>query len=106
IAFNISQGISIERGTGNSILGNSISNNGQLGINLWTPNDAANFVTPNDPNDSDTGSNNLQNFPQISTAVAIGNQTAVVAGTLQTTPNTTLRIEFFANAAADASGNG
>src|SRR3712207_8411679 len=45
-------------GTGNSILDNSISSNGSLGISL---NGAA---PPNDPKDRDTGPNNLQNFPR------------------------------------------
>ena len=37
IAFNILAGVSVESGTGNSILTNSIFSNGKLGIDLVTP---------------------------------------------------------------------
>ena len=68
IAYNNSDGIRIEVfGTeptiGNSILQNSIHSNGLLGIDL-----AGNGITENDEDDSDTGPNNLQNFPEISSA--------------------------------------
>ncbi|HKP73776.1 MAG TPA: carboxypeptidase regulatory-like domain-containing protein, partial [Pyrinomonadaceae bacterium] len=62
-------------------------------------------VTPNDAGDADSGSNNLQNFPVLSSASASGGNT-VVQGTLNSTANATFRIEFFANAACDQSGNG
>ena len=57
-------------------------------------------MTANDAGDGDTGANNLQNFPVL--AAAAGG----VQGTLNTTPNTVFRIEFFGNTACDASGNG
>ena len=68
IAYNNSDGIRIEVfGTeptiGNSILQNSIHSNGLLGIDL-----AGNGITENDLDDSDTGPNNLQNFPEVSSA--------------------------------------
>ncbi len=58
IAFNDVDGIFVENGTGNAILGNSIFSNGELGIDL-----GADGVTPNDVGDGDSGANNLQNFP-------------------------------------------
>jgi Ca2+-binding RTX toxin-like protein len=85
--------------TGITILGNSIFSNKGLGIDL-----ATNGVTPNDPaanKDSDTGPNDLQNFPVI-TGVA-GN---VTSATLNSLATTNFRIEFFASDVADPSGNG
>ncbi len=105
IADNTSNGVWISAGTGNSVLGNSIRNNGALGIDLSASTDPSNRVTPNDPTDSDTGSNNLQNFPQITTALSSGTQT-IVAGTLASTAQGTFRVEFFASPTADPSGYG
>ena len=85
-----------------SILGNSIYANAiQLGINL----DAPDGVTPNDPGDADTGPNNLQNFPVITSATT-GGGNVTLSGTLNSTPNTTFRVEFFGNPACSTSGFG
>ena len=62
-------------------------------------------VTPNDPGDGDTGANNLQNFPLIASAVSGGGATTI-HGTLNSTINTTFRLEFFSNTACDPSGHG
>ncbi|HEY4233266.1 MAG TPA: choice-of-anchor U domain-containing protein, partial [Lacipirellulaceae bacterium] len=106
IAFSTHDGVIIDKlGTGNSILGNSIYANSQLGINLNAAGQLPSGVTPNDANDADTGPNNLQNFPQIATAFSSGTQTTV-GGTLQSTPNTTFRVEFFSSPVADPSGFG
>ena len=86
--------------TGTSVLGNTIYNNGRLGIDLG--NDR---VTPNDTGDSDTGPNNLQNFPVLTHATIVGGNLKV-RGSLNSTANTTFRIEVFANSAADSSGYG
>jgi CSLREA domain-containing protein len=96
IANNGQAGVAVVSGTGNSILRNSISANGALGIDL-----VADGVTPNDADDSDVGSNGLQNFPIITDARSDG-----LAGTLHSAPSATYRLEFFSNAACDASGNG
>ena len=93
-------GLSVISGTGNSWLGNLIYANASLGIDLL-----ADGVTANDAGDGDTGPNGLQNFPVISTATSSGT-TTTVTGTLNGTPGATFRIEFFANASADASGHG
>ena len=58
-------------------------------------------VTPNDPGDTDTGPNNLQNFPVLETVSA-----KAVHGRLDSAPGSTYRIEFFSNAVCDPSGNG
>src|SRR6266567_2142792 len=99
IAFN-RVGVAVDTGTGNAILGNSIFSNTNLGIDL-TPTG----VTPNDSCDDDTGPNNLQNFPVLTSAAA-GPVNTTINGTLNSTASTTFRIEFFSNTVCDPSGNG
>jgi CSLREA domain-containing protein len=100
IADNGGRGVAVEGDpVGNSIRGNSIHLNGNLGIDL-----AANGVTTNDTDDPDTGPNNLQNFPVV-TSVTKGSST-VVEGTLNSTPSTTFHLDFYSSSACDASGNG
>jgi hypothetical protein len=53
-------------------------------------------VTPNGFN-GNVGPNNYQNYPVLTSATVAGG-TTVVQGTLQSTPNTAFRVEFFANA--------
>jgi len=93
-------GVSVFASTNNSILGNSIFDNGGLGINLG--NDG---ITANDVGDSDSGPNNLQNFPVI-TGVTSGGGMTTISGRLNSAANTTYRIEFFANDAIDSTGYG
>jgi titin len=102
IAFNGSAGVAITGATsrGNSILGNALFANTALGIDL-----GADGVTPNDPTNPDTGPNGRQNFPVLSSAVRTGAATTIT-GTLQSTPSTTFRIEFFSNPAASPAGFG
>jgi CSLREA domain-containing protein len=94
-------GVRIETSVSNSILGNSISANALLGIDLF-PILGANL---NDVNDVDTGSNNRQNFPVLHSATLLGANT-IINGSLNSTPNSSFRIEFFANAACDSSPYG
>ena len=105
IANNGADGISVAGGTGNAIRGNTITANGttaqQLGIDLI----GADGVDANDAGDADSGPNNLQNFPVLSSAITTGGNTTIT-GTLNSTPNTTFVIDFFSNPACDASGNG
>ena len=103
IAFNGYAGVVVFSGTGNAILGNSIwANTGGsgLGIELIDP---LHGVTPNDSGDEDTGPNNLQNFPVVTSA--IGGSTTI-EGTLNSTPNIQFRLELFSNSACDPSGSG
>ena len=89
----------------NAILGNSIHDTPYYpGIDLYSGSYA---VTPNDDNtgDADTGANNLQNFPVITSVVANGG-TTTLAGTLDSAFNTTFRIELFSNKACHPSGFG
>ncbi|MGW8255955.1 MAG: beta strand repeat-containing protein, partial [Thermoguttaceae bacterium] len=112
IAYNGQNGVSVEKAgdTGNSILGNSIYGNGLIGIDLYhtttTGHPRGDGVTANDIKDTDTaGGNNLQNFPDISTASSNGTLVSI-SGNLNSTPGATFRIEYFANSAADATGYG
>ena len=87
-------------GINNAILGNSIRSNVGLGIEL-----GATGVTANDPGDGDTGANNLQNYPILTSALTRTTGTTIT-GTLNSTANSTFTIEFFNNAACNSSGNG
>jgi hypothetical protein len=67
ISGNDGTGVLIEgsSATGNRVLSNSIFANGLLGIDLFA---GTTGPTANDPGDGDTGPNNLQNKPVISSA--------------------------------------
>lgn len=93
-------GIRVAGGSGHSILRNSIAENTDLGIDLGDVG-----VTNNDPLDADTGDNNLQNFPILSSAQASGADINV-EGVLQSLPNTAFRIEFFTGTDDDETEHG
>jgi titin len=84
-------------GAGNSVLGNSIHDNSKLGIDLGNQDG----VTLNN-SAGHTGPNDFQNFPVINSALLTG----TINFTLNSTPDGTYRIEFFANSSADPSGFG
>jgi hypothetical protein len=127
------QGVVIFNGSGNNLTLNQISKNGGLGVviqgsgsvnNKLANNSIADNgdtlgstsatgidlsgdgVTPNDANDTDTGPNNLQNFPVLNKVRASGFNPINVVGSLNSTPNTNFTLEFFANASCDLSGHG
>jgi hypothetical protein len=109
IGFNRGSGVEVSGLTvNNAILANSIFGNGiqtnRLGIDLLSPGLG---VTPNDDNtgDADTGPNNLQNFPVLTSAVAAGGNTTI-QGTLDSAPSTQFRVELFSNAVCDPTGFG
>ncbi|HEX6046526.1 MAG TPA: Calx-beta domain-containing protein, partial [Pyrinomonadaceae bacterium] len=100
IAYNGGPGVNIASETGNTVRRNAIFSNAGPGIDLsWEG------VTPNDPGDADIGPNLLQNFPLLTSVVSNGPSTTI-QGTLNSTPNTTFRIDFYSNGACDPSGNG
>jgi hypothetical protein len=101
--FNGSSGVLVGQGAGWAILGNSIYANAGRGIRLFV--DSNDTQTVNDPGDADTGPNGLENYPVI-TSAGTGAANTTIAGTLNSTPNTQFRIEFFANDVADPSGFG
>jgi CSLREA domain-containing protein len=84
IAGNLLDGVAVAAGTGHSILGNAIHDNGGLGIDL-----------------GDDGVT-VAGVPQIAYASSDG----TVAGTLAAAPATTYRIELFASPGPDPTGYG
>ena len=102
IAHSAGEGIGVasSAGSGNHWLGNRIFDSGGLAIDL-----GSDGVTRNDAGDVDGGANHLQNHPVLSSAVSTGADT-LIAGALQSNPDTTYRIEFFSAASAHASGHG
>ena len=88
------RGHQADGGTGNRVSANEIRDNGARGIDL-----NHDGVTANDAGDTDSGPNNLQNFPALTSATAGGGTTSV-AGSLDSAAGT-YRVEFFANTACD-----
>ncbi|MDX1930867.1 MAG: VCBS domain-containing protein [Pirellulaceae bacterium] len=89
-------------GTGNAFLGNSIYSNASMAIDLGSNNSTP---TLNDFNDADSGTNGLQNFPVLKTATTTNGNTTIT-GKLNSTANTTYRIEFFSNPYGTAESTG
>ncbi len=105
IAYNGADGITIILSGGGShqkaILRNSIHDNSGLGIDLDDDG-----VTPNDGGDGDDGANGWQNFPVLADAESDGQNTFIGSASLNSSPNKTYRIEFFASPDCDPSGFG
>src|SRR5262249_6870894 len=89
-------------GSGNSVLRNRIFNNGGQGIDLG-PNNG--LGAGNDLNDTDSGPNDLLNFPALNSA-KLQNGVLFLNGSLNTEIGKTLRIEVFVSPSADANGYG
>ncbi len=102
LAFNSTAGVYFfgNAGNGNAINQNVMYSNG-LGIDL-----ESDGVSANDPNDADVGDNALQNYPDLVSAVTDEAGTITIDGTLDSTPGTTFRIEFFASVTGNGSGHG
>jgi hypothetical protein len=99
IAFNGGVGVLVAVPP-SAILSNSIFSNGGLGIDI-----DGDGVTANDPCDEDSSSRELQNYPVL-TSVSTMKDNTVIEGTLNSTPNTAFKIQFFSNDAHDPSGFG
>ena len=118
IAHNEGDGVSVLNSTsvGNRILSNSIFSNNdpdragsELGIDLAGGTEDANDVTASDTDDPDTGANNLQNFPVITSAtqapLPLGFE-ITIEGTLNSTPSKNFTVQCFLTGAPDGSGHG
>lgn len=82
--------------TGNRLLSNSIYANDLQGIEL-------SGAGANDPGDADTGPNDLQNFPVLTSATTSTSSTTL-RGALNSTPSKTFQIQFFSNPAGTDEG--
>jgi hypothetical protein len=82
IAFNGNDGVLVDQGTGNAILGNAIFANASLGIELLH------------------GANHDQAAPVITSATT-DDTSITVTGTLTSAPNITFTLEFFASDPSD-----
>ncbi len=105
--FDTRGGVAILPGTGTDdpILNNTIYGNEVLGINLVGGMENSFGVTANSPGGPHAGANDLQNYPVLAGAGSTTRETAVL-GTLNSTPNATFTVQFFANPTADPSGYG
>ena len=102
LSGNYPNGIRVTNtGIRNTIRGNHIYDNAQLGIDLLWPAS----VTANDLGDPDTGGNNLQNYPVLTAATSF-NASLIVTGTLNSTANLTFTLDFYSSSACDGSGYG
>ena len=109
IAHSFTGGIEVKNTARATILGNSIFDNGTLDVNSFQGHPGIdlndNGVTPNDSCDTDSGPNGFQNYPSLTSASASAGAIKFV-GSLNSTPATSFRIEFFSNPSCEASGNG
>jgi titin len=87
VAFNVQDGVFVYQGNAASVLGNSIHDNGGLGIDLAS------------------GANNSQAAPVL-TAVSSSGAGTAISGTLASVASTTFRVEFFSNISPNPSGYG
>jgi hypothetical protein len=103
IAYNGGAGIALTYpmtalNQGSRLRANSIHDNVGLGIDL-----GSDGPTVNDPGDTDTGPNLLQNNPVLTDAATAGGRT-YVAGTLNTQPNSKAVIDIYANRPGQSQG--
>lgn len=103
IANNLSDGVAIEGdlSVGHTIRYNVFRNNGGLAIDLTN-----NGLTANDPMDEDFGSNLLQNFPVITSAVQAPDNSVTLMGTLNSMASTQFALQFHYTVTCDPSGFG
>ncbi|MCP4901650.1 MAG: hypothetical protein GY906_32200 [bacterium] len=118
IAFNGRAGVAIvtdgsesELGpsTGILVVGNSVLMNGELGIDLSHVVEVVepfvDGVSHNDPLDADTGPNLFQNHPYLDDVALVAGQVRI-SGALNSLPNTSFALHFYANSEVDLSGYG
>jgi uncharacterized repeat protein (TIGR01451 family) len=100
IASNAGDGVFIQNSVRSKVSGNYIFSNNGLGIDL-----APDGVTANDAGDGDTGANNLQNFPIITSTNTVGGVTTV-EGMINSAAGVPVFIELYVNTTCDPSGSG
>lgn len=102
IAHNGGYGVLVDDNVGgmpgqNSIRGNAIFNNLDLGIDL-----GGDGVDVNDPGDGDTGENERQNYPVLSLPPG----SLILTGALESQPNTQYTVDVYRSDSCDSSGYG
>jgi hypothetical protein len=104
IAFNRGHGVLLwgNTGIGNAIRGNSVHDNGLLGIDLsYDSSDLTSAEVRLNDSVGHVGPNNFQNFPVLTSADPGGSTHFV--GTLHSTPDATFSLDIFANRAPNDS---
>src|SRR6185436_3399015 len=92
-------GVLVDSGKGNSIRLNSIFDNAELGIDL-----GAAGVTPNDIDDTDTGANDLMNFPAcVKARFDAETDTTSIRGVLRTTNPDLATVDIYGSRNAEPS---
>jgi hypothetical protein len=94
IAHNTVRGVHVSGATGNAIRGNAIFDHAELAIDLIPQG-----VTANDPGDGDTGANELQNWPVLTSveAAAPSGGSTRFQGVLHSAASTTYDLDFYEN---------
>jgi CSLREA domain-containing protein len=91
----IGTAVTVQSGTGNRISTNAMGRNRSLLTGMGQPIDlGGDGPTPNDSCDSDSGANDLQNPPRLTSALITSTST-VVSGTLESTASSTFIVELF-----------
>jgi len=103
IAFNSQDGVLVGgQVLDNEVSRNSIFSNGGLGLDLLGPGETftTDVPTPNDPGDADSGPNDLQNKPVLTSAKTSSTKTTIT-GTLGSRPDIGFVIRFYSNPSGD-----
>ena len=92
---------------GNDVQRNSIKSSEGIGIDLGRDGVTANDIpTIEGWPDTDTGANELQNFPTLTLAEKNTDGSTRIRGSLASTPSKPFRLDFYSSPACDTSGNG
>jgi titin len=96
VAYNGEAGIEVKAGAGNALLGNHIYSNQLLGIHLGDYDAPPGTIPASAPNAGQTA-------PVLTSVLVVPGQ-ATFTGSLTSTPNTALTLEFFGNPAGTSQG--
>ncbi len=104
IADNTNDGVQVVGNgtTGNAIRGNSIFGNGVLGIELGT----SGVPSTNILGGSTSGPNDQQNYPVLTIVSYTPGIGTTIAGNINTTPNTTVFVDFYTDTVEGQGGYG
>jgi parallel beta-helix repeat protein len=104
VAFNGDNGVEVFglSSEGNEISHNSVFSNAGIGIDLGVS-ASGDGPTRNDPGDADSGPNNLQNKPVV-TSAKTGSLKTTIKGKLESNPGKSYTVEFYANPSSTNEG--